>query len=1080
MSELPPELLAKPLALIGLTGLDLSNTTHRSIWDAFQSNRRPDNLSVHFKYLPLNHTFPTPKPKRNSYEWYIPKGILKRNWMPKYLSEIPAVVVCFYELDWTDSNWTEKKMECASRVQAIRSALDGRSTRTAVVLIQKTPPPTPDAEDNIATERATALCTACELPAKSLYILPHGDHLQGYTSRLESAFYDLAQNFYHHHHRTVKSHKDQLTKTSHQYLFVRHQFKIAFLNELRQEKLIAVHHYKAAYTNLLEIRMMDTNTFEIKTVGAFINYKICKLQFALNQPREAINQFRAHTDRFRSRTGSEDLIFEHHAFMANQYSTFAELFDDAIRQGLPAVQTQHPGYYYQTAATHAGARQTACNQLCANALQVDPDLLDDEMKMEFYGQRSWRPGKLSAECADAMKEALGVQVLKWREKNVDHSMIIIALLGNAMSQFKMYRCPRMRRLLAVQMAAEYYNCKDYGKVLTLLTHMLWEYRSEKWPLLLTDVLMNAMRAAFLNASVQDYLTLSIEALGLTATFSADERSRIYTNLLGILNRKVPQAHPNLPEEAISEAIEKWGSELNRLEDFVSTIEDTNVATFVQVKGSFTAASFNASGKVRVEVIVKNLFEASVEFSKISVTISGPGMSTEIPVEENSDRGCRFEGEELRRLRCEFPASQVPDGTEIQVSLVSLVLGNEKRRIILKFPGDPGGLDGQGSRGSFEGIRIINITQIRQEETSLRVVITSRSPALLSEWLPVKFDIKSNKEISKFSMEVKQTFQDHTTDSTTELSETMITKETSVVFEVESIAPGEIVERTVYVRSHQVGVRNFLARLEFLGSDLMKRVREETHAVEIVKPFDIGTQFYTRLFEPLTKAFVDEEFVVMPNIECSSPWPLKILGTSVELGKAFREEPGPSRLLDGLTIAEGESATDVICVVPRARSGQPTSTGVYTIRWKRNVEEGVETSTSVTLAPLWVEDAPVGIEAKIPAEGWVRTPMCVSYYLKNRSDYLITLKMTMEASDAFMFAGQKQVDIYLRPQNARKVEWILRPLVAGFVALPTLNLSVPQDEEHKISRGRLAAVLERSLPTHVYIMPKSLTSEELLG
>ena len=45
-------------------------------------------------------------------------------------------------------------------------------------------------------------------------------------------------------------------------------------------------------------------------------------------------------------------------------------------------------------------------------------------------------------------------------------MIIIGLLGNAISQFKIYRCPRKRRHLVVKMAEEYFNCKDYGKVLT--------------------------------------------------------------------------------------------------------------------------------------------------------------------------------------------------------------------------------------------------------------------------------------------------------------------------------------------------------------------------------------------------------------------------------------------------------------------------------------------------------------------------------------------------------------------------------------------------------------------------------------
>lgn len=58
--------------------------------------------------------------QRSSYEWYIPKGILKRNWMNKYLNDIPSVVVVFYDLDWNDPLWNEKKMECASRVQSLR------------------------------------------------------------------------------------------------------------------------------------------------------------------------------------------------------------------------------------------------------------------------------------------------------------------------------------------------------------------------------------------------------------------------------------------------------------------------------------------------------------------------------------------------------------------------------------------------------------------------------------------------------------------------------------------------------------------------------------------------------------------------------------------------------------------------------------------------------------------------------------------------------------------------------------------------------------------------------------------------
>lgn len=40
--------------------------------------------------------------------------------MNKYLNEVPAVMAIFYDLDWNDSQWSEKMIECASRVQSMR------------------------------------------------------------------------------------------------------------------------------------------------------------------------------------------------------------------------------------------------------------------------------------------------------------------------------------------------------------------------------------------------------------------------------------------------------------------------------------------------------------------------------------------------------------------------------------------------------------------------------------------------------------------------------------------------------------------------------------------------------------------------------------------------------------------------------------------------------------------------------------------------------------------------------------------------------------------------------------------------
>lgn len=38
-------------------------------------------------------------------------------------------------------------------------------------------------EDLVASERAAALCNACDLSGKSLFVLPHTDHLVGYIIR---------------------------------------------------------------------------------------------------------------------------------------------------------------------------------------------------------------------------------------------------------------------------------------------------------------------------------------------------------------------------------------------------------------------------------------------------------------------------------------------------------------------------------------------------------------------------------------------------------------------------------------------------------------------------------------------------------------------------------------------------------------------------------------------------------------------------------------------------------------------------------------------------------------------------------
>ena len=281
------------------------------------------------------------------------------------------------------------------------------------------------------------------LPAKSLFVLPYTDHLPGYVMRLENAFYELSQNYYYAESRRIKSYRELLNKTTHQLLFVRHQFKAGFFNELKQDPTSALRHYKQAYEHIKELRMYDSHMLEIKTIAGFVNYKICRISFQQSTPRDAIAQFRQHVDLFKYKIGIKELAFEHSAWMAQQFCIFGELFSEAIGAGLTALITQHPGFYFQQAANHTAQRRRQCRELCfpeeddaAAATPTSGDPLEALDKLDYYGQRPWRQGHQSIDPPEPAREREGIQALQRKERGVHHCHVIIPLLSTAVSQFK--------------------------------------------------------------------------------------------------------------------------------------------------------------------------------------------------------------------------------------------------------------------------------------------------------------------------------------------------------------------------------------------------------------------------------------------------------------------------------------------------------------------------------------------------------------------------------------------------------------------------------------------------------------------
>uniref|UniRef100_A0A8C2CBH0 Trafficking protein particle complex subunit 11 n=1 Tax=Cyprinus carpio TaxID=7962 RepID=A0A8C2CBH0_CYPCA len=1094
--DLPPELCCRPVAFVALTGLDVVyNAIHRAIWDAFCANRRADRVPISFKVLPGDNEYPKCRTKRTSYEWYIPKGILKTGWMNKHLNLVPALVVLFYELDWDDPQWKEKQSECATKVEIVRTSLQGRNTKVAVVLIQKKTP-LPPGEDLVASERASALCGACDLSGKSLFVLPHTDHLVGYIIRLENAFYEHAQTYYYNEIRRVKSHKEFLNKTTHQLLFVRHQFKMGFFSELKQDTQNALKYYRTAYSLVHELRAHETNMLEIKTMAGFINYKICRLCFQHNTPLDAIAQFRKHIDLCKKKIGSAELAFEHTAWMSKQFQSFGDLFDEAIKLGLTAIQTQNPGFYYQQAAYYAQERKQQVGQLCSHEPGVGypaPDPLETTSgALDFYGQRPWRQGHQRTKMLCFLQEKK-LNILQIRTNSISLLMVvcvcfcqelIIALLSNAVAQFKKYKCPRMKSHLMVQMGEEYYHAKDYTKALKLLDYVMCDYRTERWWSLLTSILCTALQCSYLMGQVKDYITYSMELVGRASILPEEQKSRIEKNLIKVLMNEVPEPEPDCDPLSVKAAQSLWSDRISLAGSNEFTIEVQDYVPFVQCKAKFLSPSFHIDEPVQLHVYVRADCPHPVRFSKLCVSLSNQEYNQYCLLEDASkgkdilepstqENMCLVPGK-TRKYCFKFVAKTEDVGKKIEITSVGLMLGRETARYVY--------LNWRSKH--FFSIHFHNY-KIISRVPKISVQLTHEPPALTNEMYCMIVTIQSGEDTVakdiKLTAGLKPGQDANLTQSTQiTLNGTEVCDDSHPALlpdiPLGDLHPGQKIVKPLYIHCVSTGSRILLFHVAYSvsatveGKDITcKCHKDETVTLETVVPFEVAMKFVSSKFEHLERVYVDIPFLLMMDILSASPWPIELVNSEVQLASSMNAIDQPQSQVEGVTLQTSECASECFLLkCPPVQNGTSTvASGNYIISWKRK-STFAETSvvrTIVTLPHVMVENIPLYVHAELPSFGRVRESLPVRYHLENRTGLVQDVEITVEPSDAFMFSGLKQVRMRILPGAEQEMLYNFYPLMAGYQVLPQLNINLLRFPN--ISNQ----LLRRFLPSRIFVKPQ---------
>uniref|UniRef100_A0A0M3K6Q7 Trafficking protein particle complex subunit 11 (inferred by orthology to a human protein) n=1 Tax=Anisakis simplex TaxID=6269 RepID=A0A0M3K6Q7_ANISI len=464
--------------------------------------------------------------------------------------------------------------------------------------------------------------------------------------RLESAFHELAQAFYQ---QCIKQIRARSIPNNFSNLIIRQQFKLAFISELRQDTHTALRHYKLAYQNCIESEPAESELFEWRQVTGLINYKICQLSFLHSTALEAISQQRRHVSHmFATSPGqypsAQLAAIEFALWKSKQCSMFADLFERAVVNGLAAMSTQHPGIHLHASADHLRLANelidsmrsalSLSSSVADHLISPQPDPLQSQQSswstVVFYGQRPWRVSTESGGgLADSITENNARITLE--QRCMPNHKRCLALLSSAMSQFKKYKCVRMQRHIMLLMADEYAALNHHSKALQFISHVLWECRIEKFTLPISLLLSRSLMSSFFVADLKEFVSSSVQILNIHSFPSFESISaHIAMNINRIRNAQPPLSP--LPSFQLSDAQliacqQQWMNVFSERVFF--SLSAPRIDAFVRAHASFlcTEQAIASGSTLILKVSLYSCACVAMHFERLRVNVSDASTTT---------------------------------------------------------------------------------------------------------------------------------------------------------------------------------------------------------------------------------------------------------------------------------------------------------------------------------------------------------------------------------------------------------------------------------------------------------------------
>uniref|UniRef100_A0A8D0DCV6 Trafficking protein particle complex subunit 11 n=1 Tax=Sander lucioperca TaxID=283035 RepID=A0A8D0DCV6_SANLU len=570
--------------------------------------------------------------------------------------------------------------------------------------------------------------------------------------------------------------------------------------------------------------------------------------------------------------------------------------------------------------------------------------------------------------------------------------------------------------------------------------------------------------------------------------------------------EVPEAEPECDPASVTAARALWNDRMALAGSNEFTIEVQDYIPFIQCKAKFQSPSFHVDQPIQLQVFLRADCPHPVSFNKLSVSLSNQEYNQWCVVESVGQESMSLLPGKTKCYNFSFVAKTEDVGKKIEMTGIELMLGSDGggRCVFVGWRGAGGDaasthealLASRSSRRcgravearqelDWDSLSIQPSTMIISRVPKISVQLSHQPPALNNEMYCISLTIQSQE--GGVARDVKLTAglkpgQDanlgQTTHVTLDCSKVCDDTAPALLPDVPlgDLNPGQQLERCVYVKCVSTGPRVFLFHVAYSidtsveGRQIVcKCHKDETVTIETVVPFEVSVKFVSTKFEPLERVAVDIPFLLMTDILSSSPWPLLLASSSLQLLTMTTNTAQLQSQLQEVVLQTDECASECFCLrcPPLTNSSTTVATGQYLISWRRK-SSGADSpliQTAVALPHVILESVPLYIHADLPSFGRVRESLSVRYHIENRTALVQEVEMAVEPSDAFMFSGLKQVRLRILPGSEQQMLYNYYPLMAGYQTLPQLNISLPR------CLTTNTHTLRRFLPQRIFVKPQ---------